>query len=70
MSQAINSSADGSHGYVAFYNGKRADVWANSSSEATDRARVFFKPPKSKKYDVFVVLAEKNGEQVVHSAVN
>lgn len=70
MSQAINSSADGSHGYVAFYNGKRADVWANSSFDAVERARVFFKPPKSKKHMVHVVLAEKNGEQVVHSAVN
>jgi hypothetical protein len=63
----INTSEAGSCGYVCFsHNGKEAEVYANSSYEAQRLAVAYFKPPKSKKHLVHVMLAEKNGETVVH----
>jgi hypothetical protein len=54
------------NGYIAFYKGKQTEVYANTSLEARNKAAVFFKAKKP--YEVTVVLAEKNGEQVVHKA--
>lgn len=56
------------NGYVCFYNGKRVEVYANTTLEALDKAMEQFKPPKSKRHMVSVVLAEKGGESVVHTA--
>jgi len=53
------------NGYVAFFKGKRIEVYASNKLEAqTEAARIF----KAKKhYDVSVVLAEKDGKQVTHT---
>lgn len=52
------------NGYVCFYRGKSKEVQANTSFEAQKEAAKLFKARKS--YEVTVVLAEKNGEQVTH----
>lgn len=54
------------NGYVCFYNGKRWECYASCMFDAKERAVAYFKPPKSKQYMVSVVLAEKDGKQVVH----
>ena len=53
------------NGYVAFYKNKRLEVHADTSYRAQQLAAVAF---KAKEYQVTVVLAEKDGEQVVHVA--
>jgi len=53
------------NGYIAFYRGKQTEVYANTTYEAQQKAAVVFKARKS--YEVTVMLAEKNGQQVVHS---
>jgi len=60
------SVGEGKNGYVAFYKGKQMDVYADTSYEAQKKAAVSFKAKKS--YEVTVVLAEKDGEQVTHVA--
>jgi len=57
---------DGDNGYIAFYKGKKMEVYADSSLHARDKAAKLFKAKKS--YDVRVVLAEKDGKQVIHNA--
>lgn len=52
------------NGYICFYKGKRLEVHAETSYKAQIQAAVQFKAKKS--FDVTVVLAEKDGEQVVH----
>ena len=54
------------NGYIAFYKGKSTEVHAESSYAAQLKAAKFFKARKS--HEVTVVLAELNGEQVVHVA--
>jgi len=56
----------GENGYVAFYKGKKMDVYAKTSLEARDKAAKAFGAKKA--YDVTVMLAEKGGKQVTHSA--
>jgi hypothetical protein len=56
------------NGYIAFYNGKRFEVYAESLISAKEKAVEYFKPAKSKRHMVSVMLAEKNGEPVVHKA--
>jgi hypothetical protein len=56
------------NGYVAFYKGKRIEVYAETSYKAQLKAAELFKAKKS--YDVTVMLAEKNGETVTHIATN
>lgn len=53
------------NGYIAFYRGKRIEVRANTSYEAQQKAAAILKAKKS--YEVSVMLAEADGEQVVHS---
>ena len=53
------------NGYIAFYKGKRAEVYANTSYEAQQKAAALFKAKK--RYEVSVMLAEKEGQQVVHA---
>jgi hypothetical protein len=53
------------NGYMAFYKGKKTEVYAASSYEAQQKAAQVFKVKKS--YDVTVVLAEKDGKQVMHT---
>jgi hypothetical protein len=54
------------NGYIAFYRGKQVEVYANTSFEAQTKAAAMFKAKKS--YEVTVMLAERDGEQVVHTA--
>jgi hypothetical protein len=56
------------NGYVCFYKNQRKEVYANTSYEAQQIAAKEFKAKKT--YEVTVMLAEKNGEQVVHRAVD
>ena len=53
------------NGYIAFYKGKQLEVKANSSYEAQQKAAQMFRARKS--YEVTVILAEKNGQQVTHN---
>ena len=57
------------NGYIAFYKDKHivtmVEVYADTSYEAREKAAKQLKAKKS--YDVTVVLAERNGEQVVHT---
>lgn len=52
------------NGYICFYKGKRVEVHAETSYKAQLAAAAIFKAKKS--YDVTVVLAKKDGQQVVH----
>ena len=54
------------NGYIAFYRGKRCEVYASTSYEAQTKAAKEFKAKKQ--HEVTVCLAEKNGEQVIHTA--
>jgi hypothetical protein len=53
------------NGYVGFYKGKRYEVYAESLLAARDKIAELAKAKKA--YEVNVVLAEKDGEVVVHS---
>lgn len=52
------------NGYIAFYKGKRFEVYAETILKARDLAAAHFKAKKA--YDVAVMLAEKDGETVLH----
>lgn len=52
------------NGYVCFYHGKQCEVYADTSREAQKKAAVIFKAKKD--YEIVVMIAEKNGEPVVH----
>ena len=52
--------------YVCFYNSKEIVVESDTQYHAVLEARKQFKPPKSKEHMVHAVLAEKDGEPVVH----
>ena len=54
------------NGYVAFYRGRQMDVYAESSIAARNKAAAAFKARKA--YEVTVVLAEKEGAPVIHTA--
>lgn len=54
------------NGYVCFYKGKKTEVHAETTLEAQRLAATYFKAKKQ--YDVTVMLAEKDGEQVTHVA--
>lgn len=55
----------GKNVYVAFYRGKTAQVRADTAYDAQRIAAELFKARKQ--YEVTVVLAEKDGNQVVHT---
>lgn len=55
------------NGYVCFWKGKRIEVYADTSFEAQEKAAAQLKVKPKKSYEVTVMLAEKNGEQVTHS---
>ena len=54
--------------YIALYKNKKIEVQASSSYEAQQRAAKQFNAKKS--YEVTVMLAEKDGKQIVHTATN
>lgn len=55
-------------GYVCFYNGKRIELYADSTYDAKLQAVAKFKAPKSKQHMVSVMLAEVNGNDITHTA--
>ena len=55
------------NGFVAFFNGKRHELHAESLYAAKLAAIAFFKPAKSKAHMVSVMLAEKDGMPVTHT---
>ena len=57
---------DAMNGYKAFYRGKSIEVQAETSYKAQQKAAEIFKARKS--YDVTVMLAEKDGAPVIHTA--
>lgn len=52
------------NGYIAFYKGRKIEVYADSSRAAQDKAAALFKARKT--YDVAVMLAEKGGQTMTH----
>jgi hypothetical protein len=64
MKPKINQPTDGRCGYIAVYGNKQAEVWADSAFQASERAKAFFNPPKSKAHLVSVHVAEVDGQQV------
>lgn len=54
------------HGYIAYYNGKKIEIHAPSLYAAKQEAVKQFNVPKKKEYLVSVMLAEKNGQPVIH----
>lgn len=61
----INARADGDCGYVANYGGRKVGVYAPSLYAASEIARDYFNPPKSKRHMVSVLLAEDRDGNVV-----
>ena len=55
------------NGYVALYKGKRYEVEAETTYQAQGLAARHFGVKSSRAYTVTVVLAEKDGKQVVHT---
>ncbi len=63
------------NGYIAFWRGHKIEVYADTSYAAQQQAIEVIRQkhrPRGKKwvYEVSVVLAEKDGEQVTHVATN
>ncbi len=56
------------NGYVGFYKSQRKEVYADTICQAQLKLAKEFKAKKS--WEVHVVLAEKDGEQVTHVAVD
>jgi len=56
------------NGYIGFYKGKQYEVEAETSFEA--RTKIVKSLKVKKDYEITVLLAEKNGEQVTHTAVD
>lgn len=52
------------NGYIGFYKGKRYEVEAETSFQA--QCKIADKHRIKKRYEITMVLAEKDGEQVVH----
>jgi len=53
------------NGYIGFYKHKKYEVYANTTREAQELIAKLAKARKS--YEVTVMLAEKNGKEVIHS---
>jgi hypothetical protein len=60
--------AKGKNGYVGFYRKKRAEVHADTKYEAQQKLAALLGARRS--WDVAVELAELDGEQVTHVAVD
>ena len=53
------------NGYVCFYRRKQIEVYADTTLEAQEKAAVVFKAKKA--WEITTVLAEQNGETVIHT---
>lgn len=58
------------NGYIAIYNRKSLEIYAESLYAAKMKAIASMKVPKSKQGLLAVMLAEKNGEPVIHTATD
>lgn len=56
------------NGYKAFYKGRTCNVYANTSFEAQQKAALMLRAKK--RYDVSVVICEKDGQQITHSTAS
>lgn len=54
--------------YIAFYRGRRVEVQADTTYEGQRKAAKLFRARKA--YEVTVMLAEKDGQPVIHRAVD
>lgn len=50
------------NGYIAMYNGKKIEVYAETSYAAQQKAVAIFKVRRNREYLVSVYLCEKDGE--------
>lgn len=53
------------NGYICFYKGKKVEILADSTYAAQKKAAEIFKAKKP--FEITVMLAEKEGNPVVHS---
>ena len=58
------------NGYVCFYNRKRIEVRAETTYKAQLEAARVLGVPDKKRHQIAVVLAEKDGAEVTHTAVD
>jgi hypothetical protein len=62
------------NGYIAYYGNDRAEVRADTTIAARDRAIAIFQKQnprrRIKPFEVSVILTEKGGEQVTHSTAS
>ena len=58
------------NGYIAIYNGKRIEIYADTIYQAQLLAADQFKVKRNKSYKINVALCEKEGKQVIHTAYN
>jgi hypothetical protein len=58
------------NGYVCFYNSKRIEIYAETLYEAKRKAINEFKVKRKQEYKVLVILAEKDGKEITHIAVD
>jgi len=54
--------------YIAFYKGKRVEIHADTLINARNKVAAQLKVPAKKHYEINIMLAKKNGEQVTHVA--
>ena len=65
----MNMTENTKYGYVAFYKGKRYELYSDSLYHAQLDAAKYFKVSPKKSYTVHVVLAERpDGTEVIHVA--
>lgn len=55
------------NGYICFFNGRKVEVYADTVMEAKELAIGHFKPRRSQRHMISIVLAEKDGEPVTYS---
>ena len=58
---------EGQNGYIALFQGKKAEIYADSLYDAKLKAIEQLRVPKGKQGLLSVTLAEKDGEEVSHS---
>lgn len=58
------------NGYVCFWRKERCEVEAETSYAAQQAAQVKFGRRCKKRHEITVVLAEQNGEQVIHAPLD
>ncbi len=58
------------NGYIGFHNGKEYEVYAETPFEAQKKLAKQLGVPDNKSWQVAVMIAEKNGEPVIHSTLD